>query len=99
MPVTFKIDMIEPWMVDIEIFDSDIENHTLLKLNDENGINNTYTAYVTYSKKGQPIIRFNLLQKVSTEEAKDALFTYTRTHREQFIKQAIECLYETYPDF
>jgi hypothetical protein len=99
MPVTFKIDMIEPWMVDIEIFDSDMENHTLLKLNNENGINHTYTAYVTYSNKGQPIIRFNLIEKVSTEEAKIALFTYTRTHREQFIKQALDYLSETYPDF
>ena len=86
MVFTTKVDRIHSDMVDVEIYDSSFD-HPLIKIDDENGKNVIYVAYVCLSKH-EPRVRFNLKTKVDTKEATEALYSYVAEHKSIFIEMA-----------
>jgi hypothetical protein len=88
MEYKFKIDKINESLIDVEIYDPSLEQHNMIKVNDENGLDKKFVAYATFSKKHPPRIRFNIKTRTDTANANEALFYYIYTHRELFADYA-----------
>ena len=88
MEYKFKIDKINESLIDVEIYDPSLEQHNMIKVNDENGLDKKCVAYATFSKKHPPRVRFNIKTRTDTAKANEALFYYIYTHRELFADYA-----------
>ncbi len=88
MEYKFKIDKINESLIDVEIYDSSLEQNNMIKVNDENGLDKKCVAYATFSKKHPPRVRFNIKTRTDTVKANEALFYYIYTHRELFADYA-----------
>lgn len=89
MEYPFKIDKISESLVDVEIYDPSLEQNSLIKVNDENGLDKKFVAYATFSIKHPPRVRFNIKTRIDTAQANEALFNYIYTHRELFLDYAL----------
>ena len=88
MEYKFKIDKINESLIDVEIYDPSLEQHNMIKVNDENGLDKKFAAYATFSKKHPPRVRFNIKTRTDTAQANEALFYYIYTHSELFADYA-----------